>query len=68
MKRLLWQLRRPAIRTPQLGSVLGYQLPQHGASVLTATYVLKDTLYSIQLYTLATALLQWISILPGNVA
>lgn len=30
------------------------QLPQHGTGILTATYVLEDTLYSIELlYTLA---------------
>jgi hypothetical protein len=50
MKRLLWQLRKPAI--PRLNNVLGDQDGQsNGTSVFAATYILEDTLRIMELYT-----------------
>jgi hypothetical protein len=65
MKRLRWQLRKLATRNPRLGNVEGNRLPQHGTNVFTTTYVLKDTLSSIALYThWLLYRLTWISTLP----
>jgi hypothetical protein len=62
---LRWQLRKLAIRNLRLGNVEGNQLPQHGTRVFIITYVLKDTLSSIELYThWRLHRLTWISTLP----
>jgi hypothetical protein len=53
MQRWLWRLRRPVIRTLRQGNVKDINCHSMGIRVLTATYVLEDTLYSIELlYTL----------------